>query len=255
MSDESDSFMDKVDSSAVLTVIGIILLFRSAVIVTLIAPNLCEKEWTSPSSPYQSQMYEVADPMLYISNRGMDAKDLQFVYHIEADKTLLAFNEGKTSLIVAPQELEKYITRFGEKQLRLTSRLLLLRAPQTTDGFDAVTAAKQYRELKQREAASTGASKVDYEVLELFVPEGDVAFAVAETDGVLENWVDADYLLLEEHKQPWHGDPGVIYVSNPQEFRVRDVTFGPEKGWRYDPLGAPIASLEELRRNIVEATE
>ena len=39
----------KIDKSALITVIGILLLFASAVGVTLVAPGLIDPSWTEPS--------------------------------------------------------------------------------------------------------------------------------------------------------------------------------------------------------------
>ena len=55
------NFFVRVEISAVLTLIGIILLFSGAVVVTLLAPRYVDPTWTSPTSPYQVQMYEMAD--------------------------------------------------------------------------------------------------------------------------------------------------------------------------------------------------
>lgn len=248
MSEHDEGFVSRLDRSAVLTVIGIILLFSSAVGVTLVAPQIIEKQWTTPTSDYQVQMYEVADPHFYISNRGYEDRSLMMVYHLIRGYSLLAFNETRTVRIVAPAELEQYVTRLGDEQTKLTSHLMLLRKPQTTPSFDAVAAAQQLRTQLQEQAQSLGQMKLDYEILELYIPDEDEAFALAETDGVLENWVEDNYVILDQSvKQPWHRSKGVIYVSNPHQFLVTDYQFGDFKGWRYTPEGQPIASLEELK--------
>ena len=69
------------EKSAVITVIGVILLFSTAVIVTLIAPRYVDSTWTSPTSAYQVQMYEVADPHIYISRSMSGSSEIQYVYH------------------------------------------------------------------------------------------------------------------------------------------------------------------------------
>ena len=76
-------FFQHVEISAVLTLMGIILLFSGAVVVTLIAPRYVDPTWTSPTSPYQVQMYEMADHNLYISQATSGGSTLQFVYHIQ----------------------------------------------------------------------------------------------------------------------------------------------------------------------------
>ncbi len=114
------NFFLRIEKSAIITVIGIILLFSGAVIVTLIAPGYVDPTWTSPTSPYQVQMYEVSDPHLYISNSETYTSDLQFVYHLKKDYSLLAFQESETVRVLAPKELEAYVTKLGEKPLKLT---------------------------------------------------------------------------------------------------------------------------------------
>ncbi|SCA62939.1 hypothetical protein SCG7086_AG_00040 [Chlamydiales bacterium SCGC AG-110-P3] len=248
MSDKK-SFIYKLDKSAILTALGILALFGGAVTSTVIAPQMAEKSWIEPSSPYQRQMYEIADAQLYISNQGtVDASDLQLVYHLRQDHTLLAFEDSKTLRVVAPPELEKFITRDGDANLKLTSDLLMLREPTPPEGnktFDAVAAAKQLQQsLRTSEADGI---RFDYDILELYRPEAKEAFSIARTDGVIEDWVDENYTILDpEQRQPYHGDPGVVFVSNPVEYKVRTTTFGSSEEWRYDPDGLPIGSLSEL---------
>ena len=224
MSDEKQGFFDKIELSAVFTVIGIILLFSASVAVILIAPYFTETTWRQPTTFYQVQMYEVSDPNFYISSTGKGAtQERQLVYHIKKNFTLLAFEENEFLRITSSPELEKYITKKGDEQLKLTSRLLLLRAP------------------------STPSNEVGNE-LELYEPEGDFAFARATTDGIIDNWVENNYVILEENaKAKYHNDPGVIYVSNPQEYRIIRQKKGKEEYWRYDAQGIAIASLDELQ--------
>jgi len=231
----------KVEWSAIITLVGIILLFSLAILVVLIAPNFVDKSWVSPSSIYQKQMYEVADPNLYISsNTNRGRSQLQFVYHIRDGYTLNAFQESSTVRIVAPPELEKYITRFGENTLKLTSDLLLLREP--------TSAAKESNFWKKEGGEDTTTPPPRIVAFELYKPEGKEGFAIGSTEGILENWVDENYVILDENsRQEYHKDPGVIYVLNPVEYRVRWVSVGTEKGWRYDPKGDSIENIEKLK--------
>jgi len=242
-----NKFLYKLDKSAVLTAIGAFLLFFCAVVATLIAPQLVESSWVNPTSPYQQQMYEVADAHLYVSNQGTDdAKDLQLVYHLKQGFTLHAFTENELVRIVAPPDLERYITRFGESNLKLTSDLLLLRRPEKSDTFDAVASAENLKRGLQQSSGS--GLKLDYQIYELYRPPGNEVFSVARTDGVIEDWVDEEYTILDpEVRQSWHADPGVVYVSNPVEYRVRNFMFGTDEAWEADSDGVPIASLEELQ--------
>jgi len=244
-------FLTKVEFSALLTVIGVILLFSGAVIVTLIAPRYIDPTWTSPSSAYQVQMYEISDPHLYIGTQNSHGQDLQFVYHIVKDFSLLAFHETESIRIIAPKELERFITKHDEEKIKLTSNLLLLRKPQGSFVENAQILQKKLRqewEGSNKDWKEAGKIPPGYDVLELYVPSGNEAFAIAPRDGTIENWVDSNYEILDDTpKQKYHLDVGVVYIHNPQEYRISEYTFGAEKGWQYDPQGKAITDLEELK--------
>lgn len=252
------NFIHKLDASAIFTIIGIILLFSGAVAFTLIAP-LYDPSWTSPTNPYQVQMYEVSDPNLYISSAGISVgrSEKQFVYHIKEGFTLLSFEENDLIRIVSPPELEKYITRNGDSNLKLTSNLYLLRSPDSSSevGKQAQTTLQGLKDAWTKEhpnAQKEGIPRPAYQILELYSPGGTEAFAAAPIDSMLENWVDQNYTILEETpNQLYHKDPGVIYVKNPQEYRIKQVYFGIEKSWRYDPTGEKIASIQELKSHAL----
>lgn len=250
-------FFHQLDKSAILTIIGIILLFSASIIVVLIAPRYVDPTWTSPSSTYQVQMYEVADPNLYISSSSTGSPTLQLVYHIKDGYTLLMFHETENTRIVAPEELEKFVTKLDETEMKLTSKLLLLREPENNPTFDAITAANKVRkeamdewEKKNPKWKEEGKSKPDFEIVELFAPEGKEAFAVAPNEGQLENWIDSKYIIMDASVQhPYHNDPGVIFINNPQEFRLSSFVFNEIEGWRYDPSGEPIKNIQELKNH------
>ena len=248
----SNKWPYKIEFSAVLTVFGIILLFSGAVIVTLIAPAFVDPTWTQPTSQYQVQMYEVADPNIYYSSLRSDSTTLQAVYHLRKDYSLLAFQESETMRILAPENLEKYVTKYGDNTLKLTSNLLMLKKPAETNlkalamqkalQSDWEKAHPKYQEEKLQKPA--------FEVLELYEPQGKEVFAVASTDRIIENWVDKDFEILDEKKQPYHHDSGVIYISNPREYKVTYFKFGNEEGWKFDPEnGKPVFTLEELKHH------
>lgn len=255
MNSKNDDFLKKIEHkieiSAVLTIIGIILLFSTAIIVTLIAPRFIDSTWTEPTTPYQVQMYEISDPNLYISNST--SSERQQVYHIQKDLSLLAFQESNQFRIIAPKELEKFVTRHDDKQLKLTSNLLLLRIPQS--GSEQEKQATNMRKDLQAEweKANPDADKNDlvkpvYEIYELYAPEGNYAFAQAPSESILENWVDKDFTILDENtKHSYHTDTGVIYIQNPHEYRISPYVFNNVKGWQYDPKGQSIKNLEELK--------
>lgn len=252
-------FFHNLDMSAVLTVIGICLLFSTAIGVTLLAPRFVDPTWTRPSSSYQVQMYEVSDPNFYISSEASGSNTLQAVYHLKSDYTLLAFHESDTVRIVSPENLEKFITRNGDKTLKLTSELLLLRKPQKTDAFDAVTAAdkisselqeaweKDNPQWKEKKLVKPG-----FAVFELFAADGKEAFAIAPAEGNVENWVDENFKILDATpKQDYHSDAGVIYINNPVEYRITRFTYNDRENWRYDPAGESIGSLADFKANAI----
>lgn len=217
-------FIHGLDLSAVLTVIGIIILFSGAVGVTLIAPNYVDPTWTMPSSSYQVQMYEVSDPHFYLSSAGTNGQQLQFVQHLKKGYTLLAFKESDAIRIQAPAELEKYVTRLGEKTLKLTSRLLLL-----------------------KQAKEKASPNDNFATLTLFAPEGEEAFAATSTDGILQDWVDQNFQIVDPNPEvPHHHERGVIYVANPMEFLVKRFESRGVAMWNFDLTGEPVKSIAEL---------
>jgi cytochrome c oxidase cbb3-type subunit II len=243
-------FWGKLDKSALLTVIGIVILFSSAIIVTLITPGLIDPSWTEPSSDYQVQMYEVADPHTYISVTVRGETTLEVVNHLKNNYTLLAFSEDENKKIVSNEELEKYITPYGEKEVKLTSRLLLLRKP-TGEMLDL--AAKKRNLLKAQWEIDThaweeGGGKAPYfEILELYDPKKEEVFSIARSDGVTENWIDKEFHFIDsEIKQGFHKESGVVYIRNPEEYLISETYFGDHATWQYDENGRPVVSLEEL---------
>lgn len=215
MKEKFAHFMHSLDLSAVLTVIGIILLFSGSVIVTLVAPTYVDPAWTMPSSSYQVQMYEESDPHFYISSAGTGGQELQFVHHLQNGESLLAFQESEAFKIQASKDLEKYVTREKDPSLKLTTRLLLLRP------------------------LGSGA-------YELYDPSQQEGFSVAASDGILEDWVDEKFTILEPEAK--HAkSKGVIYVKNPVEFRIRPYENEGRMLFRYSAEGEPVASLEQLK--------
>lgn len=245
------------DKSALFTLIGICLLFSTAIGVTLLAPRFVDPTWTTPTSSYQVQMYEISDPHFYISSEASGSNTLQAVYHIISGFTLLGFHESDTVRIVAPDHLEKFITKMGDDTLKLTSELLLLRKPEKTESFDAIAASekiitelqqaweKDNPNWKERRLAKPG-----FAVYELFSADGLEAFTVAPAEGIIENWVHENFKILDETlRQAYHKDAGVIYINNPVEYRIKRFVFNGQEGWRYDPNGEKINSLEEFKNS------
>lgn len=225
-----DGRFSKIEGSFIATMVGIVILFSTAVGTVLIAPTLIEPTWVEPTSPFQVQMYEEADPYFYIgrSSRGVDS--LEYVQHIKAGRTLLAFQESEQLKIEAPEHLAGYVTRADEKDLKLTSRLLML------------------KEMSKERRRLFSHIPITQHVLELYEVEGPEAFAIASSDDFLAHYVDQDFKVLEESSEhPFHRDPGVIFVKNPQEYRVMVYTANGETRYRYDQNGKAIESLEMLK--------
>lgn len=266
-------FIHKLDRSAIWTVIGIIFLFSFSIIVVLIAPRYVDSTWTSPSTPYQVQMYEVSDPNYYMSNASTGGAELQYVHHLKQDYTLLAFKEMGNLRFVAPPELEQYITKEEDEELKLTSRLLLLRAPEGNmvaraddlqkklQGENALPSSDQSPEVSKKEnkeskklgrRAKEKEKNIQYEIFELYDPHLEEAFSFDPSGGILQNWIDKQFRILDgSPKQSYHSDYGVSYVENPQEFRIKKIKYGEEKRWRYDPAGSPVEGLAELTNPLL----
>ena len=215
------SLEKKIELSAVLTIIAIIFLFSFSVAIVLIAPSSIDKSWTEPTSSYQVQMYEISDPHVYLSSEVFGGQNVQYVYHLKDGFSLLSFKESESVRISAPKELEKYVTKNGDKTLKLTSKLLLLR-PSTKD------------------------TKGDYQEFELYDPNKKEAFTLGSSDPILENWVDENFTVIDPVEE-FHKLPGVIYVSNPREYKVLPYQYGEDKGYRYDPAGEAVESLKVLQ--------
>lgn len=243
-------FVHKLDSSAILVIVGIIFLFSFSVMVVLIAPRYIDSTWTSPSSPFQVQMYEIADPNYYMSSASTGGQDLQYVNHIKQDFTLLAFKETGNLRIIAPEELEKYVTRYDDKEIKLTSRLLMLREPagELQERADELQKSLQQDWINfHAHITEEQVRKIIFQIAELYDPQVKEAFALDSSGGILQDWVDKDFRILDDEvKQPFHRDFGVIYVQNPREFRIIPVKYGEQERWRYDPRGRPIKGLSEL---------
>lgn len=250
MTGNNKNFVQDLDKSAIFTVIGIILLFSMSVAVVLVSPSYVDPTWTQPTSSYQTQMYEISDPHVYIGTTHIGSADLQALYHLKQNYTLLAFQESETVKIVAPDNLSQYITKHDDSSLKLTTKLLLLRKPQD----DAVENANSLRKSLQQQWEKTNPDwktqqipKPDYEILELYAPAGKEAFALAPIDTSLENWIDADQFTIIDDKPPYPISEGTIYVHNPVEFRLKKFRFGEETSWQYDPNGEPIKNYDALQ--------
>lgn len=246
------NFVHKLDRSAILTVIGIILLFSTSIITVMIAPMFIDDTWVLPSSPYQVQMYEVEDPNVYISSGSPTGSggDLQHVQHLKQDFTLIAFKEDENRRIITSPELEKYVTRYKDSHLKLTSRVLFLRTPKN----ELKEKAEQLRQQLQKEWEQEhpqwqeeGLIRTSYEIIELYDPQKQEGFSYAPSQGIVQNWVDENFTLIDDPKQSYHRDLGVVYVLNPKEYRISSIRVGNHQVWHYDSEGKSVENLEELK--------
>lgn len=226
------AWLHSLDRSAWLTIGSVIFLFSFAVGITLIAPQYIDSTWTTPASSFQAQMYEVADPHVYLSQATQGGQEVQYVSHIQEGFSLLAFQETETLSIVAPPELEAFVTRRGDPHLKLTSRLLLLRPKNSSFSMEKTDLI----------------SSTHQEEWELYDPKQTEAFIWQAGGEFTHAWAAERYQILDSPlKQVYHQSNGVLYQLNPREFRMHFVKTASRAGWQYDPYGTPIASLEQLK--------
>ncbi len=249
MTESNKPHTSRIEKSAVLTIIGIFLLFLTSILATVLAPNLVDPSWVQPSSHFQVQMYEVADPNFYAARAVPGAPGLDYVHHLKDGFTLMAFRETEQMRILAPQNLERFVTRFGDKELRLTSHILLLRKPigDAVDEADKLrTSLQKEWEQQHPDWKERGLARVDRSIMELYDPGRKEAFAHSQTDGTTEDYVDKHFKIIDGPTQDYHKDPGVTYVLNPEAYRFRRFGIGHTMGYRYDPNGEYVKDLAQL---------
>jgi cytochrome c oxidase cbb3-type subunit 2 len=246
---EQKSRTPRVEKSAIFMMVGIFLLFLSSILATVLAPNMLDPSWIQASSHFQVQMYEVSDPNTYIARAVPGTPALDYVQHLKDGYSLLAFQDSETTRIMAPAELEQYITRLGDQELKLTSRLLLLRRPTV----ESQPAAEELRLKLQKQWEEKNPNwkerkipLVDYTIYELYDPKAKEVFALRYSESLLDHYAGKAFVILGGPKQPWHKDPGVIYTLNPREYRIRRSTMGEVVNFRFDPTGEPIKDVTEL---------
>lgn len=233
--------------SAIWTVAGILALFAASVGVTLIAPQYIDPSWKQASSTYQEQMYEVMDPNVYVSTSNPGGWGLQYVYHLKQGYTLAAFQENETVRITSSADLAPYITKLTDPVLKLTSRVLLLRKIQDREKERALQKELQRNWVAQHpDWEAKQESYPHFEFLELYDPGKTEAFAVTETDGVIENWAGASFELLDANP-PYSIEKGAVYVNNPKEYRISEIDNFGTSYWLYDENGEPLSNLYELQ--------
>jgi cytochrome c oxidase cbb3-type subunit 2 len=235
----------KLETSAWLTFLGVGTLFGLCVSVVLVAPLISEKQWSENSSEYQRQMYELADENVYVSTASSDGKTMHTIYQIRSDRLPLGFVESETMRIIAREDLEKYITHLDEPKVKLTHRLLLLRLPLVSSDFDAPAKAENLR----REVKSSSGSEKNLRVLvfELYDPQVEETFTVADSDGLTENWVKADHIEWMEPSKEM-GQEGSLFIKNPRQYRLEPLPLSDgSMGWSYDIEGGQVVdSFEKL---------
>lgn len=237
---ENKKGIHRLEWSAIGTIIGVILLFSSAIAVTLIAPQYIDPSWRQASSTYQVQMYEVSDPNVYVSTSNPLGWGLEYVYHLKKGMTLLCFQESPLVRILAPNELEQYVTRHDAEKQILTTRILLLRSAENQEAHQ-----EELKKQWKKDHPEAGIPP-HFEVFELYDPYKEEAFAVTGTDGIVENWVEDNFTILDS-PPPYYTQKGVIYVNNPKEYRISEVNYLGARYWLYDENGEPIKGLKELK--------
>jgi len=242
-----------IEKSALITFVGIVLLFSFSTAIVVIAPRHIDPTWTEPTSRYQVQMYEIADPNIYIGNPVNGGYDLQFVYHLKDQFTLLAFEESEFTKIMAPGDLKKYVTAYKDPVLKLTANLNLLRKPEK----EMLTKSEELKKQFQAEWIANHPNWKDekllipnFEIYELYKPLESFAFSVGIPETIVNEWVDSNFEIIgsedTEIKIPYHSEPGVIFVKNPIEYKISYYNYAGGRGWHYDPNGDAIKDLNEL---------
>jgi cytochrome c oxidase cbb3-type subunit II len=228
--------------SAVWAITGVVVLFSMAVAVVLIAPQHIDPSWQQASSEYQVQMYEVSDPNVYVSTSNPGGWGLQYVYHLKEGFSLLSYQENEILHFIYDPDLEKVVTHIGDPEIKLTTRVLLLRKP--TDGEQQkklqAQLQRQWRESHQDQTLP------HFEILELYDPQKKEAFAVTETDGVVEHWIENDFKILGK-LPPYSTQKGVVFIKNPKEYRVSEINYLGSSFWLYDENGEPVKDIQELK--------
>jgi cytochrome c oxidase cbb3-type subunit II len=236
-------WFSKLEWSAFLTLLGVVALFSTAIAVTLIAPGYIDPSWQRPSSTYQVQMYEVSDPNVYFSTANPGRWGLQYVYHLKDGFTLMAFRESPLVRLLADPELEPYVTRLNDEELKLTTRVLLLRRPSESE---EIRNLQNQLQMAWKQEHPEQEFPPHFDILELFDPEKKEAFALGETDGIVEHWIDNHFTIIGQ-KPTYTTSKGVIYVNNPKEYTVSESNYLGSKYWLYNENGEPIENLHELK--------
>lgn len=234
----------KIERSAKITAAGIGALFLLSVVAVLISPHLTENSWVDPVCSYQKQMYEVADPNVYLTTATTGSQQIHTLYHLHDKSLPLAFIEQENEAIFSEESLRPYITSPG-MPIRLTHRLLLLKEMDLSENSALVEKAKRWKE--RQEAKSTERVRAFL----LYDPGVDSTFTVADSDGITENWVDeGDFIYLDREAREiaMSGQEGTIYARNPKQYRLAPYSMpSGDIGWKYDPFGEVIASSLDLQ--------
>lgn len=237
-----------VEKSAIFMMVGIFLLFLSSILATVLAPNMLDPSWVESSSHFQVQMYEVSDPNTYIARAVPGTPSLDYVVHLKQNYSLLAFQDSETTRIMASADLEHYVTRLDDKELKLTSRILLLRRPPADSQAAEELRLKLQKQWEEKNPnwKERKMPLVDYTIYELYDPKAAEVFALRYSESLLDHYAGKDFILIGGPTQSWHKDPGVIYTLNPREYRIRRFAMGDTTGFRFDPTGVPIKDVAEL---------
>lgn len=245
MKEDKPRGIHKLEFSAILTLVGVGILFLSSILVTLIAPSFIDPSWKQSSSSYQTQMYQVLDPNVFVSTANPGKAGLQYVYHLQEGITLLSFEESALVKFVAPSNLDRFITHYGDSKKILTSKVLLLRKPQDSEIFKAKQVAEKLQKTLQQ--GFQGEIKPYFEIYELYDPQKNEAFAITQTDGITSDWAEKDFAIIEQEPLSYDTKEGVVYIKNPREYRQKKNQYLGVYYGVYDENGEVIKDIQELR--------
>jgi cytochrome c oxidase cbb3-type subunit 2 len=244
----------KSEKSLILTISGVLVLFGLAIAIVVVAPSYVDESWVEPCCSYQVQMHDVSDPNFYINAASLQPDPIEYVRHIKQGYSLLSFEEKEHLRIVAPENMQKFVTKLNQTPLIITTELLFLRDPQKTDDFDAIKEADALRdelskdwEEKNPDWESEDTEVPFFEIKELYNPHLAEGFGITKTDDIFELWTESDFIILDKNESvPYQANKGIIYIQNPEEYLVGYIHNGVTGRWEYKHDGKRVDSLKEL---------
>ncbi|MDA8773820.1 cbb3-type cytochrome c oxidase subunit II [Chlamydiia bacterium] len=242
-------FLHRLQSSIVVIIATIALIFSTALIVTVVIPQITSTQWRKPASDYQRQVYEIADNVTHMATIFPYGDVLQPVYRLKKGTIPCAYIESETLNIIAQPELQQYITKDGE-DIILTSRLLVLQYPQNTTQYKAKDIAD-----KLRRAASNKNRSID--VMQLVDLDRDELLCVSSSVDLERSWVTREkYIWANDDSKISDLDQenGLLYLPNPKAFTITKT----KKGMvAFDPKGEMVGynTLQSMNVGLISKHE